>query len=75
MMKFAMNYGMKMNLVSEFNDDSGCCSDMVVKFLSGSEQSDSSDDEDVNDDSDMQHVTWTKVGAERPPFHLVVNLV
>jgi hypothetical protein len=38
---------------------------MVVKFLSDSEQSDSSDDEDnVNDDSDKQYGTWTKVGAE-----------
>jgi hypothetical protein len=35
---------------------------MVVKFSSGSKQSDSSDDEDnVNDDSDMQHETQTKV--------------
>jgi hypothetical protein len=42
---------------------------MVVKFLSDSEQSDSSDDEDnVNDDSDMQHETWTKVWAELPSF-------
>jgi hypothetical protein len=39
-------------------------SDMVVKVLSGSEQSDSSDDKDVNDDSGMQHGTCTKVGAE-----------
>jgi hypothetical protein len=45
------------NSESEFSDDS----DMVVKFLSGSEQRDSSDDEDnVNDESDMQHGTWTK---------------
>jgi hypothetical protein len=36
--------------------------------LSGSEQSDSSDDEVVNDDSDMQHGARTKVGAERPRF-------
>jgi hypothetical protein len=42
---------------------------MVVKFLFGSEQSDSSDDEDnVNDDSDMQHRTWTKVRAKQPHF-------
>jgi hypothetical protein len=42
---------------------------MVVKFLFDSEQNDSSDDKDnVNDDSDMQHETWTKVGAERPCF-------
>jgi hypothetical protein len=54
------------NSESEFNDDSDSYSDMVVKFLSGSEQSDSSDDEDVNDDSDMQQGTWTKVGAECP---------
>jgi hypothetical protein len=63
-----MNYGKKMNLVliqSEFSDDSDCDSDMVVKFLSGSKHSDSSDDEhNVNYDSDMQHGTWTKVGAE-----------
>jgi hypothetical protein len=60
----------------EFSDDSHCDGDMVVKFLSGSEQSDSSDDEDnVNDDSDMQHETWTKVGAEHPVFHFVINLV
>jgi hypothetical protein len=40
----------------EFSDDSNC--DMVMKFLSDSGQSDSSDDEDnVNDDSDMQHGT------------------
>jgi hypothetical protein len=44
---------------------------MVVKFLSDSKQSDNSDDEDnVNDDSDMQHETWTKVGAELPHFPL-----
>jgi hypothetical protein len=50
----------------EFSDDSDCDSGMVVKFLSDSEQTDSSDDEDnVNDDNDMQHGTWTKVGAER----------
>jgi hypothetical protein len=54
---------------SEFSDDSDCYSDnMVVRVLSGSEQSDSSDDEAVNDDCGMQHGTWTKVGAERPQF-------
>jgi hypothetical protein len=41
---------------------------MVVKVLSGSERSDSSNDEAVNDDSGMQLGTWTKVGAERPRF-------
>jgi hypothetical protein len=36
-----------------------------VTFLSGSKQRDSSYDEDnVYDDSDMQHGTWKKVGAE-----------
>jgi hypothetical protein len=49
----------------EFSDGSDCDSDMVVKFLSDSKQIDSFDDKDnVNDDSDMQHGTWTKVGAE-----------
>jgi hypothetical protein len=49
----------------EFSDDSDSDGDTVVKFLSDSKQSDSSDDEeDVNDDSNMQHGTWTKVGAE-----------
>jgi hypothetical protein len=63
-MTFEMNHGMKINLV-----DSDCDGDMVVKFLSDSEQSDSCDDEDnANDDSDMQHETWTKVGAEQPRF-------
>jgi hypothetical protein len=52
------------NSENEFSDDSDCYSDMVVKVLSDNEQSDSSDDEDVNDDSGMQHGTWTKVGAE-----------
>jgi hypothetical protein len=53
----------------EFSDDSDCDDDMVVKFLSDSEQSDNSVDEDnVNDDNDMQHETWTKVGAELPRF-------
>jgi hypothetical protein len=65
MMKFAMNYRMKTNLVSEFSDDSDYDGDMVVKLLSDSEQSDRYDDEDnVNYDSDMQHGTWTKVGTE-----------
>jgi hypothetical protein len=65
-----------MSLLSEFSDDSDCDGDMVVKFLCDSKQSDSSDDEDnVNDDSDMLHETWTKVGLSDPVFHLVVNLV
>jgi hypothetical protein len=42
---------------------------MVVKFLSGSEWSNSSDDEDTgNYDSDIQHQTQTAVGAERQNF-------
>jgi hypothetical protein len=57
------------NSESEFSDGSDCVSDMVVKFLSGSKQSDSSDDKDnVNYDSDIQHGTWTKVGTEWPHF-------
>jgi hypothetical protein len=53
----------------EFSDNSDCDDDMVVKFLSDSEQSDNFDDKDnVNHDSDMQHETWTKVGSERPRF-------
>jgi hypothetical protein len=41
-----------------FSDDSDCDGDMVVKFLSDSEQSAGSDDEgNVNDDSHMQHET------------------
>jgi hypothetical protein len=50
MKKYVMNYGKKIkcsvNSESEFSDDSGCDCNMVVKFLSCSEQSDSSDDED-----------------------------
>jgi hypothetical protein len=46
------------NSESKFSDDTDCDSDMVVKFLSGSKQSDSYDDKDnINDDSDMQHGT------------------
>jgi hypothetical protein len=57
------------NSESEFSDDSGCDSNTVVKFLSCSKQIDNSNDEDnVNDDSDMQHGTRTKVGAERHHF-------
>jgi hypothetical protein len=42
---------------------------MVVKFLSGSKRSDSSDDKDnVNYDSHMQHGTRPEVGAEQPRF-------
>jgi hypothetical protein len=42
----------------EFSDDSDCDDDMVVKFLSDNEQSDSSYDEDnVTDDSDRKHRT------------------
>jgi hypothetical protein len=60
-----MKYGMKMNLVSEFGDDNDDDSDMVVKFLSGREQSDSTDDKyNISGDSDMQHGTWSKVGAQ-----------
>jgi hypothetical protein len=59
----------------EFSDDSYCVGDMVAKFLSDSKQSDSSDEDNVNDDNDMQHETWTKVGVSNPVFHLVVNLV
>jgi hypothetical protein len=61
----------------EFSDDSNCETDMVVKFLSDSGQSDSSDDEDnVSDYTDMQHGTWTKEGAESDPvFNLVVHMV
>jgi hypothetical protein len=55
----------------EFSDDSDCYGDMVVKSLSDSKQSDSSDDKDnANDDNDMQHGTWTKVRAERPRFSI-----
>jgi hypothetical protein len=57
------------NSQSEFSCDSDCDSNMIVTFLSSSKQSDSSDD------SDMQHGTWTKVAAEQPLFHLVINLV
>lgn len=54
-----------MNLVSEFGDDNDDDSDMVVKFLSGREQSDSTDDKyNISGDSDMQHGTWSKVGAQ-----------
>jgi hypothetical protein len=57
------------NSESKFSDDSDCDSDTVVKFLSSSKQSDISGDKgNVNDDSDMQHGTWTKVGAERLYF-------
>jgi hypothetical protein len=53
----------------EFSDDSDCDSDTVVKFLSGTEQSDNSDDKDnVNYDSDMQHGTWTRKGLSNPNF-------
>ena len=49
-------------ILSEFNDDS----DMVIKSLSGSKQSDTSDN--VYDDSNEQCGAWTKVGAEQPHF-------
>jgi hypothetical protein len=50
---------------SDVSDDS----DMNVDMLSGSEEREKSDDEDnVNDSSDMQHDTCTRVGAERPRF-------
>jgi hypothetical protein len=72
--KNVMNYGKKMNLVSskrEFSDDSDCNTHKVMKFLSGSEERESSDDEDnANDDSDTHHGTWTKVGADRTSFPL-----
>jgi hypothetical protein len=54
-------------LESEFSDDSYT----NVGMTSGSEQRENSDDEDnANNSSDMQHNTWTWVGAERPhlPF-------
>jgi hypothetical protein len=38
----------KWNSKSEFSDDSDCDSDIVVKFLSGSKQSDSSDESDMS---------------------------
>jgi hypothetical protein len=37
---------------------------MFVKVFSGSEQCDSSDNEDETDDNGMQHGTQTMVGAE-----------
>jgi hypothetical protein len=50
---------------SEYSDDS----DMNVDMLSGSEQRERFDAEDnANDNSDMQHSTWTRVGPERPRF-------
>jgi hypothetical protein len=57
---------------NEFSDDSDCYGDMAVKFLTDSEQSDSPNKDNVNDDSDMQHETWTKVRLSDPVFHAVV---
>jgi hypothetical protein len=52
-------------LESEFSDDS----DTDVDMSSGSEQRESSDNEyNANDNSDMQHNTWTRSDAERPHF-------
>jgi hypothetical protein len=59
---------------SEFSDGS----DMNVDMSSGSEQGATSDNEDnANDNSDMQHDTSTRVGAERSHFSLTTlgNLV
>lgn len=51
------------NSESKFCDDSYSDGD-IVKFVSDSKHSYSSDDEDTADgDSDMQHGTWKKVGA------------
>jgi hypothetical protein len=52
MMKYVMNYEKKMNLLSIQRVYLVMISDIIVKFSSGSEQSDSSDD-----GSDMQHQT------------------
>jgi hypothetical protein len=42
-----------------------------VDTSSGSEQRENSGDEDnANDNSDMQHNTWTRVGVERQRFPL-----
>jgi hypothetical protein len=81
--KYAMNVcnAMKegvcsVNSESEFSVENDCYSDVVMKVFSGSEQSDSSDDdEDVNNDIVMQHGTWANVGASDCIFYLVVNLV
>jgi hypothetical protein len=52
-------------LEGEFSDGS----DTNVDISSGSEQRENSDDEgNANDISDMQHDTWTSVGAERQHF-------
>jgi hypothetical protein len=52
-------------LESEFSDDS----DTNVDMSSGNEQRANSDDEDnANDNSDMQHDTWTRIGIEGPCF-------
>jgi hypothetical protein len=60
----------------EFSDDSKCDGDMVVKFLSDSEQSYSSHNEsNVKDDSDMSHGAWTKVGDKQPHFPVSHNLI
>jgi hypothetical protein len=73
-MKYAMNYGKKMDIMLIQRVNLVMIVTVIVirlwnKFLSGSKHSDSFDDNNnVNDDSDMQHGTWTKVGAEWPHF-------
>jgi hypothetical protein len=57
------------NSESEFSDGSDYDRDVVVKFLCVNEWSDSCGEKDnVSDDRDMQHGTWTKAGAEQPHF-------
>jgi hypothetical protein len=51
MKKYVMNYGKKMNVVLThklYLVMTVTSTDMIVKFLSNSEQSDSSHDEDIN---------------------------
>jgi hypothetical protein len=48
---------------------------MNVDMSSGSEQRENSDDEDnANDNNDMQHDTWRRVGAERWHFPFIGRL-
>jgi hypothetical protein len=49
---------------SVYSSDSG----INVKILSCGEQSVSSDEENANDKSSMEHGTWAKSGVERPRF-------
>jgi hypothetical protein len=50
---------------SDFSDDSNT----NVNMSSGREQRANSDDEDnVSDNSDVQHHTWTRLGVKRPRF-------